>query len=342
MMFHSKYQSTARQEETDVWQELPQVLIHRMLQRVEGVLLGKRELIRQMFTALLAGGHVLLEDKPGVGKTVLAEACARVIGGEFKRIQFTSDMLPSDVLGGAVWDAARGELKYVTGPIMGNVVLADEINRASPRTQSALLEAMEERRITVDGETRPLPSPFMLIATQNPLRFEGTSRLPEAQLDRFMMRLSIGYPEPQFEKQLLEQYADGQRQEPHKIRPVLMPEEWLRMQREVQLAHVHPGLIEYMVQVADASRKMPELSLAMSPRAGRDWLRAAQASAYLEGRGYVLPDDLLATGEAVLAHRLEVYPGAPGRMTAAQLVEQLLRATQLPAAVLPKAAGGRR
>lgn len=334
MMNSPLFESTeeARNEElTRHWPEPPQVLLGRLLHKVESVMLGKQEMIRQTLIALLAGGHVLLEDVPGVGKTMLAGAFARTVGGEFKRIQFTSDMMPADVTGGLVLEPRTNELVYRPGPIMANVVLADEINRASPRTQSALLEAMEERSVTIEGKTRRLPVPFMLIATQNPLSFEGTNGLPEAQLDRFLMRLSIGYPGAEFEQKMLEQYADGKRIEPNRLRPVLAVQEWLQMQAEARQGHVHPALFRYMVDVADATRRSSEVMLGLSPRALRDWLRAAQASAYLEGRRYVIPDDLLATAEAVLSHRLGLRgsAGFAGR-SAAGLIRQVIRETPLP------------
>ncbi|MFD0590005.1 AAA family ATPase [Paenibacillus sp. GCM10027627] len=314
------------------WPEAPEVLLRRLLAKVESVLLGKQETIKRTLAALLAGGHVLLEDVPGVGKTMLAQAFARTVGGEFKRIQFTSDMLPADVIGGMVLEARSHELVYRPGPIMANVVLADEINRASPRTQSALLEAMEEGRITVEGKTRRLPVPFMLIATQNPLSFEGTSDLPEAQLDRFMMRLSIGYPDPDQEKRLLEQYALGRRVEPDRLRPVISVGEWLQMQAEARQNHVHPALFQYMVAAAEATRRSADVTLGLSPRALRDWLRSAQAFAYVEGRSYVIPDDLLATSEAVLAHRLSLRGGAGLRgADAVSVIRKAVRETPFPA-----------
>ncbi|MFD1954898.1 AAA family ATPase [Paenibacillus thailandensis] len=318
------------------------VLLARMANRIEAVLLGKKDAIRHTMTAMLAGGHVLLEDVPGVGKTILAHACARAIGGSFSRIQFTSDMLPADVTGGNVWDGRTGEFVFRPGPIMANVVLADEMNRTSPRTQSALLEAMEERNVTLDGVTRRLPEPFMLIATQNPVPYEGTSRLPEAQLDRFMMRISIGYPSLRDEVRMLEQYAEDRRMEPHNIRAVIALEEWQGMQREAAGAHVHPGLLEYIARVAEASRSHPELTLGLSPRAGRDWLRAAKARAYIEGRGYVIPDDLLGVAEPVLAHRLAARHSSAAAGGASAVLRRILRETPWPEqAASDAAAGGR-
>lgn len=329
-LFESK-DNLSHQPQACHWPEPPQVLLRRLLLKVDSVLLGKQEMIKHTLTALLAGGHVLLEDVPGVGKTMLAGAFARAVGGDFKRIQFTSDMLPADVVGGVVLEPRTNDLVYRPGPIMANVVLADELNRASPRTQSALLEAMEERRVTIEGKTRRLPVPFMLIATQNPLSFEGTSQLPEAQLDRFMMRLSIGYPGPDHEQRMLEQYADGKRQEPDRLRPVMAVQEWLQMQAEARQGHAHPALLQYMVAVAEATRRSPDVRLGLSPRALRDWLRAAQAYAYLEGRGYVIPDDLLATSGPVLTHRLSLRGGSTlTGSSAAGLIRRITRETPFP------------
>lgn len=247
-------------------------------------------------------------------------------------------MQPADVVGGLVWDGKRGELVYRQGPLMANVVLADEINRTSPRTQSALLEAMEERSVTADGETIKLPQPFMLLATQNPLRDDGTYPLPEAQLDRFMMRLSIGYPSAEDEIQMLE--ASSHRLNPELLRPVIIPEEWLRMQRDAQSVHVHPGLLAYAVQIAGVSRSVKELSLGASPRATRDWIRAAQATAYVAGRRFVVPDDLKTTAEPVLAHRLVIHDtAAVSGVSAADVLGRIMAATPIPA---PVADGGRR
>jgi len=325
------------------WPEPPHILLSRLQAKVGNVLLGKEKVIKETLIALLAGGHVLLEDVPGVGKTMLAQAFARAVGGEYKRIQFTSDMLPSDVVGSIVLDSRTSELVYRPGPIMANIVLADEINRTSPRTQSALLEAMEERRVTVEGRTRRLPVPFMLMATQNPLSFEGTNTLPEAQLDRFMMRLTIGYPDKDSELKMLEQYAHNKRIEPERLRPVMTTEEWLQMQAETRQTHVHPALMEYTAAVGAASRQLPDVRLGLSPRALRDWLRAAQASAYLEGRVYVIPDDFLTVAEGVLPHRLLMSRSAvsSGMDTYAAL-RKLLRECPIPAAAGGYVGGRRR
>ncbi|QYR21188.1 MoxR family ATPase [Paenibacillus sp. sptzw28] len=326
------------EKQQDSWPEAASQLLRLMMARVNSVLLGKSEVVERVFAALLAGGHVLLEDVPGVGKTLLVRAIARVIGGEFRRIQFTSDMLPADVIGGLVWDGKRGDLVFRQGPLMANVVLADEINRTPPRTQSALLEAMEERSVTADGETMRLPQPFMLLATQNPLRDDGTYPLPEAQLDRFMMRLTVGYPSAEDEIAMLE--GGGHRLQPEQLRPVIIPEEWLRMQRDAQSVHVHSALLAYAVQIVGTTRTAAELTLGASPRATRDWVRAAQATAYVDGRRFVLPDDMKETAEEVLAHRLVMRDAAAAEgITAADVLRRILASTPVPA---PSGEGDRR
>jgi len=296
MSIHSEYR----------WTQPPSVLLKRMEQRLGQVLLGKEATIREVMIGLLAGGHLLIEDVPGVGKTMLATAIARLIGGKFHRIQFTSDLMPADIVGGMIVDAGGRGLVYREGPIMANVVLADELNRASTKTQSALLEALEHRSVSIEGTTYSLPQPFVFIATQNPLRYEGTNRLLEAQLDRFMMQLSIGYPSKQAEQELLEQFAAARRPQPELLRSIISHDEWQQMQTELLKVYVHPSLLAYMTEVAAATRNNDELLLGLSPRALRDWLRAAQANAYMQGRGFIVPDDLLQYGVSILAHRIEL------------------------------------
>lgn len=307
---HMERQSKVRlqpiyKDEPFIWGQSPQHILHSMQARLDEVLIGKQQFNKQAISCLLAGGHLLIEDRPGVGKTMLATAIARLLGGQFNRIQFTSDMLPADIIGGMVLQPVTQQLMYRHGPIMANVILADELNRSSPRTQSALLEVLEDRSVSVEGERYKLPSPFLFIATQNPVQYEGTNPLPEAQLDRFMMQLSIGYPARQDEKELIKQFATGARQQVTELRPIVTDIEWLQMQKELQSIFVHDSLIEYMTAVAERTRQAKELVLGLSPRAMRDWLRAGQAYAYMEGRGYLLPDDLYLQAEAVLLHRLK-------------------------------------
>lgn len=284
-------------------QDHAQHLLERLVERVDRVIVGKKQEIELAVVAMLSGGHILLEDVPGVGKTLLARTLAACIGGTLGRIQFTSDLLPSDVTGVNVYHAKHGEFEFRPGPVFAHMLLADEMNRAAPRTQSALLEAMEERKVTVDGVTRSLPMPFMLLATQNPLEYEGTYRLPEAQLDRFLMRLALGYPEPEQELHMLGRMETGT-SEAAEIKPVLLPEEMVAMQRQVRSVLVDDAIKRYMVSVADASRRHPQIALGISPRGTLAWMGAAKAMAYYKGRMFVTPDDVQAVAGAVLPHRL--------------------------------------
>nr|WP_094096384.1 MoxR family ATPase [Paenibacillus physcomitrellae] len=312
-------------------------LLQRFAESLDQIIVGKRKEIELTLLAMLSGGHVLLEDVPGVGKTMLVRAIAKGIGGSFGRIQFTSDLMPADITGVSVYRPNSGEFEFRPGPVLSNVVLADEINRAAPRTQSALLEAMEERKVTVDGASRRLPQPFLLLATQNPLHFEGTYRLPEAQLDRFLMRISLGYPSVEQEIRLL-----GQQNEQHpldRMRPVLLAEEVAAMQRQVRTVTVDDSVKRYMVAIADASRRHAGLSLGISPRGTLAWMTSAQAGAYFKGRMYVIPDDVKAVAYAVLPHRLLL--SAEARMsgrTAEEIVRELVLGTAVP--VSSRAAAG--
>jgi MoxR-like ATPase len=256
-----------------------QQLVQRILANVESAVLGKSEVVRLCTAALLGGGHILLEDAPGLGKTSLARAFARSLGCQFVRMQFTPDLLPSDLLGAAVYRPATGDFEFREGPIFTNILLADEINRTTPRNQSALLEAMSERQVSVEGVTHALPQPFLVLATQNPREFEGTYPLPENQLDRFMMCLSVGYPERRAELEILQRHRTGQPVDA--LQPVVTVAEVLELQRQVQQVRVEESLAGYMLDVAEKTRNHPELSLGVSTRGVLTWYRAAQALAFM-------------------------------------------------------------
>lgn len=269
---------------------------------------GKRDVIELVLLCLLSEGHLLIEDVPGVGKTSLAKALARSIDASFGRIQFTPDLLPSDVVGVTVWNRSDGRFEFRRGPVFAAIVLGDELNRASPKTQSALLESMAEGQVTVDNVTYPLGPPFMVIATQNPIEHEGTYPLPESQLDRFLMRVSVGYPARAAELEVLDTHGDGNPLD--ELTPVTSRHELLRMIEAVRTVHVAPSLKGYLVDLADGTRRHHHLSLGMSPRATLSLLRVSRARAAAEGRSYVVPDDVKALAEPVLAHRLLVTPEA--------------------------------
>ncbi len=266
------------------------------------VILGKERQLRLALACLLARGHLLIEDLPGVGKTTLAHTLARLLGLDFQRVQFTSDMLPADILGISVFDRDGGEFRFHPGPIFTQVVLADEINRATPKAQSALLEAMEERQVTVEGATRPLPQPFFVIATQNPAYQIGTFPLPESQLDRFLMRIELGYPDRAAERALLE--GRDRRILLAEIRPLMTPEALLAEQQRAAALHVAPALLDYVQALAAHTRSVPEWKAGLSPRAALGLVAAARAWALLVGRDHVLPEDVQAVLPAVAAHRL--------------------------------------
>ncbi|MEI7027028.1 MoxR family ATPase [Paenibacillus sp. y28] len=304
-------------------------MLERIVANVEKVIIGKREAVEHTVLALLCGGHVLLEDVPGVGKTMLVRALAASIGCSFQRIQFTPDLMPSDVTGISVYHPRTEQFTFRPGPIMANIVLADELNRTSPRTQAALLEAMEEKRVTMDGETYALPDPFLLLATQNPLDQEGTFALPEAQLDRFLLKIALGYPSEMQELALLDRMA--YRHPIERLQPVVLREEVQLLQKKVPDIHVDPSLKEYVVSLTAATRRHAEVRLGASPRATMALMRAAQAKAFMLGRSFCLPDDIKALAVPVLSHRLVLQPEArwSGR-TAEMVVEQLLEQQTVP------------
>ena len=276
--------------------------IGRLETNIGRVVLGKEPVVRMCVVALLAGEHVLLEDVPGVGKTLIGKALARSVSGEFRRIQFTPDLLPSDITGSSVYDSVRREFTFSRGPVFGNVVLADEINRTTPRTQSALLEAMSEGQVSVDGQTYPLPRPFMVIATQNPLEFEGTYPLPESQLDRFLLRISVGYPSRAHEREVLATHRRGEPVE--ELGAVLSCEQIVALQSEVREVKVEPAIADYLLDVVEATRRCPDLHVGVSTRGALALYRAAQALALVEGRRYVVPDDVKRLAVPVFAHRV--------------------------------------
>ena len=294
---------------------------HRVATAVESVIEGKAEAVRLALTVLLAEGHVLIEDVPGVGKTMLAKALARSTDCSVRRIQFTPDLLPSDITGVSAFNQERRDFEFKPGPVFANIVVGDEINRASPKTQSALLECMEERQVTVDGTTYPLAPPFMVIATQNPIEMEGTYPLPEAQRDRFTARISMGYPSPESELAMLD--AHGSSSPLEALEPVARAEDMRELIAAVRKVHVADALKQYVIKLVTATRSAPELRLGASPRATLHLLRASRARAALDGRDFVIPDDVQALALPVLAHRL--LPSAEA-LVARQLPEQVLAA----------------
>lgn len=296
---------------------------------VERAIQGKRGTIELVVSSLVAEGHVLIEDVPGVGKTLLAKALARSIDSSFQRIQFTPDLLPSDVTGVSVWDRERNTFTFRAGPVFANVVLGDEINRASPKTQAALLEAMEERQITVDGVTHQLSEPFIVVATQNPIEHEGTYPLPEAQLDRFMMRVTMGYPSRNKELEMLETHSAGSTA--MDLKPVVHAEDVVRMSSIARRVHVAEVLRGYLIDLADATRNHPDVLLGASPRATLFLQRAARAIAAADGRDYVSPDDVKAIIQPVLNHRLLIRPDAQMRgMTSVDVLAEVAGSVSVP------------
>jgi MoxR-like ATPase len=301
-------------------------VLNPVISRISEIILGRDEPIRLALTCLLSRGHLLIEDVPGVGKTTLAQTLARTLGLDFVRIQFTSDLLPADVIGVSIYDAPKGNFRFHPGPVFSQLVLADEINRATPKAQSALLEAMEEKQVSADGKTYPLPQPFFVVATQNPRHQVGTFPLPESQLDRFLMRIEIGYPDARSERTLLQ--GTDRRSLLRSLEPVIGPDELTALQHRCSQVHCSDALIDYVQALLDASRNSPALRYGLSPRAGIALTQAARAWAYLEGRTMVLPEDIQSVAHAVLSHRLqgEEAQHAPPE----QLTRQLLQSVPIP------------
>jgi MoxR-like ATPase len=313
----------------DIEEHMISEVAHKLRENIQKVIVGKEEVIDLTLVAVLCEGHILLEDVPGIGKTTLARALAASLGCNFRRIQFTPDLLPTDVTGLNWFNQKEQAFEFRPGPIMSQVVLADEINRATPRTQSALLEAMQERQLTIDGVTHKLERPFLVLATQNPIELEGTFPLPEAQVDRFLLRVAIGYPSADEENDILMRFrADDPLLE---LKAVTGPNEVLKMQRERQEIRVEDSVREYIVRVARETREHPEITLGASPRATLSLFQASQAWAALRGREYVIPDDIKAMAPSVLTHRLMISPQAQlrGRLPE-ELVEDIVDSVAVP------------
>ena len=303
--------------------------VQRVTRNVERVIVGKAEQVTFSLIAVICRGHILIGDVPGVGKTVLTKAIARSIGCTFKRIQFTPDLLPSDVTGVSVYNQKTGNFEFRPGPVMAQIVLADEVNRATPKTQSALLEAMEESQVTVDGISYSLPEPFMVMATQNPIEYEGTFPLPEAQLDRFMINISLGYPKAAEEINILDSH---QHHHPlQDLAQIMAAEELLYIQQQVRTIHVDASIREYIVAITHATRQHQNVYLGASPRGSLALCRGVQALAAIRGRGYAIPDDVKLLAKPTLAHRLIVTPAARVRaITSTHILDEILQSVPVP------------
>ena len=318
-----------------------QELAERTAANIEQVIVGKRREVQLVLVALLCRGHVLIEDVPGVGKTVLAKAISRSIGASFKRIQFTPDLLPSDVTGVSIFNPQMNRFEFRPGPIFAQMVLADEINRATPKTQSALLEAMEEGHVSVDGVTHPLPESFVVLATENPIDYEGTFPLPEAQLDRFLIRLALGYPTRAGELQMLDRQHRVHPLE--SLRQIVRIEELIAAQAAIKEVQVDPAVAEYIISIVEATRRHEDVHLGASPRGSLALYNASRALAALHGRFYVIPDDVKVLAEPTLAHRLILNPSARVRnVDARRVIHDILRAIAVPGGrPVPQMAAGR-
>ncbi|MGN0329179.1 MAG: AAA family ATPase [Lachnospira sp.] len=301
---------------------------NKILDNVSRVIVGKEDVAVKILTSILAGGHVLLDDVPGTGKTMMAKSMAKSIDGTFSRIQFTPDLLPSDVTGIHVFNQKEGEFIFKQGPVFANIILADEINRATPRTQSALLECMEEHQVTVDGETFNLEEPFIVIATENPVETAGTYQLPEAQLDRFLMKISMGYPSKEDEVEILSRFLENNPIE--EISAVCSKDDIIDMKREVKKVYIHPSLMEYIVNLVDATRNIDSVSIGVSPRGTINMVNAARAYAFVNGRDYVVPEDIKELAVSVWAHRLVLRMGMAGKDNREQIITNVLESCAVP------------
>ena len=310
-----------------------------VIDEVAQAIVGKRTLLHQMMTTILAGGHILLEDFPGLAKTLTAQSFATALGLDFKRIQFTPDLLPGDITGSYIFDRNKGEFVLRQGPIFANIILADEINRASPKTQSALLEAMQEQQVTLEGETKPLPAPFIVMATQNHIEYEGTFPLPEAQLDRFLVKLSVGYPSAEEEQEILARRR-ARRTDAITVSTVTDGPTLLAMRAAIETVHVDPDLERYIVDLVQATRKDSRVAVGASPRGSLALLKLARANAALDGRNYVLPDDIKAYVRPALSHRLILNPELWLRRHAAeQVLDAIVNGVRVPVIDPPAARG---
>ena len=312
-----------------------QTLADLLIENIGRVIVGKRETVELALVALISGGHVLIEDVPGVGKTMLVRSIATSTGCDYRRMQFTPDLLPSDVTGASVFNQKTGDFEFRPGPIMAQIVLADEINRATPKTQSALLEAMGEQQVTVEGVTRKLPNPFMVLATQNPIEYEGTFPLPEAQLDRFFMRISLGYPDPEQEVAIMEgrEHVDPI----DELKPICTPDDITNLQTRADNVYIDVLVKQYIVELANATRQHPEAALGVSPRASINLMKGGKALAMLRNRDYVIPDDIKEIASATLAHRVLLTPSAKMReVTQETVVADVLSQVSVPGASVRK------
>ncbi len=303
-------------------------IIKRISDNIESVIIGKQDKITLLLTALLAKGHILLEDTPGTGKTMLAKALAASISGTYKRVQFTPDLLPSDVTGINIFNQKSQEFEFIKGPVFANILLADEINRATPRTQSSLLEAMAELQVTTDGATRKLPDPFFLIATENPIETAGTFPLPEAQLDRFALKISMGFPTAEEELLIMNRYLQDNPIE--ELQPVCTPEDLLKIQDQVTKIYIHKDVRNYIISIVQATRNHEQIALGINPRGTLNLMRCSQAYAYLQGRNFVTPEDVQTLVAPCLCHRLLSFHNSSSQTYAASILEDIIRTIPVP------------